>query len=74
MLPRHARSRSPIRARLHGVYPCVRYSSVTTLQISQKEITAYLSDAEAKPGLRNFAKPQCIRWQPKPIVAKPSKR
>jgi hypothetical protein len=43
-------------------------------QISQKEISAYLADAEAKPGLRNFAKPQCIRWQPKPVAAKPSKR
>ena len=43
------------------------------VSIKQKAIDDHLAAAAAKPGLQNFAKPECIRWAPKP-VAKPSKR
>ena len=43
------------------------------VSVRQRAIEEHLAAAASKPGQHNFAKPECIRWAPKP-AAKPSKR
>ena len=59
---------------LQSLHLIKKWQGQHVVQVSQKAIDQYLTAADAKPGMRNLAKPECIRWAPRPPAAKPSKR
>ena len=59
---------------LQSLHFIKKWQGQHVVAVSQKAIDAYLTAAESKPGMRNLAKPELVRWAPKPPVLKSSKR